>query len=376
MTERRPRIALVTDAIFPYHHGGKEVRTHELARRLARYGDVHVYTMKWWDGPRVRIDDRVTFHAITPRIPLYLRGRRSVLQALVFAVGCLGLAFARFDVLEADHIPYWQLLTLRLVTLVRGKRFVVTWHESWGAEYWRSYLGLAGCVGWWLERVTMRLPDAIIAASSHTATRLGELLGPGANVFVAPNGIDLECARQAEASPGGPDLVCVGRLLSHKRIDLLIDAVARLRDEGLSVTCRVIGNGPERERLEAQAQTLGVHRQITFGGAVATQAALFSELKAARLFVFPSEREGFGIAVLEALACGLPVVTTSAPHNMARHLVSRSEHGIVCEPDPDRIAQAIRAAFGHDRPRVSDDRWLSEFDWDAIADRVAGVVLA
>jgi len=69
--DRRPIVALVTDAIFPYHRGGKEIRYHELSRRMAERAEIHVYTMHWWDGPRVRIDEAVTFHAISPLFPMY-----------------------------------------------------------------------------------------------------------------------------------------------------------------------------------------------------------------------------------------------------------------------------------------------------------------
>ena len=51
-SRRRPVVALVTDAIYPYFRGGKELRYHEVAQRLGQRADVHVFTMKWWDGPR------------------------------------------------------------------------------------------------------------------------------------------------------------------------------------------------------------------------------------------------------------------------------------------------------------------------------------
>ena len=70
---------------------------------------------------------------------------------------------------------------------------------------------------------------------------------------------------------------------------------------------------------------------------VGEQKEVYALLKASRVAVFPSAREGFGIAVLEALACGVPVVTTSAPANLARHLVTRASQGTVCpSPPPPR----------------------------------------
>jgi glycosyltransferase involved in cell wall biosynthesis len=374
----RPIVALVTDAVFPYHRGGKEIRYHEVARRLAGHADVHVYTMNWWRGERVRREHGVTFHAITPFLPLYVGERRSIKQALVFALGCLRLMFRRFDVLEADHMPYMQLFPLRLVASLRRKRLVVTWHEFWGRDYWREYLGRPGRVGWWLERLAMRLPDEIIAASAQTADRLRAHLGDRAAVTVAPNGVDLDLIRDTPAAADTTDLVVVGRLLDHKRIDLLIDALARLHTGGMPLTCRVIGDGPQRDSLRRRAEERGIAHAIDFRHDVEDARTLYSLLKSARAFAFPSAREGFGIAVLEALACGLPVVTTSAPDNLARHLVARSSQGIVCAPDPDAFAAAIQAVLARTSGAAAEragEEWLREFDWQSVTDRVAGVVL-
>jgi glycosyltransferase involved in cell wall biosynthesis len=375
--QRVPTVAFVTDAIYPYHQGGKEVRYHELTRRLADRASVHVYTMRWWQGSPVRREGGVTYHAISPRLPLYKNGRRSVTQALVFAACCLKLAWRRFDVIEADHMPYLQLLPLRLVATLRRRRLVVTWHEVWGPVYWRSYLGGAGGrVAWWLEHLSMRLPDAIIAASSHTAERLRAYLPPDRRVLVAPNGVDVELISGARPEPVRSDVVAVGRLIRHKRLDMLLDAVALLKRRGTEVFCRIVGDGPESGALHGRAAALGIADLIDFRDDVKDQEQLYGHLKAASVFVFPSEREGFGIALLEALATGLPVITTSAPDNLARHLAARSSRGVVCDPSSEALADAIQNVLRGEGPdRGEDDEWIAEFHWERVVDRVAEAVL-
>ena len=378
---RHPVIAFVSDAIYPYHRGGKELRYHELARRMAGRADVHVYTMRWWAGPRVRTADSVTFHAISPLIPLYTGGRRSMRQAVLFALACLRLLGCRFDVLEADHMPYLQIFVLRLVATLRRKRFVVTWHEVWDRDYWRQYLGPAGLAAWFTQCLAMRLPDHIIAASPQTADRLRAILGARASITVAPNGIDLDAVGGCRPDPAATDLVVVSRLVEHKRVGMLLDAVALLHAQGMPVTCRVIGDGPERAALRAQARALGVDHAVEFRHDVAEQQEVYALMKAAKVFVFPSAREGFGISVLEALACGLTVVTTSAPDNLARHLAERSEHGVVCEPSTEAVAETARRVLtGLDqrpgRERRGTDPWLADYDWDTMTDRVAGAFQA
>jgi glycosyltransferase involved in cell wall biosynthesis len=379
---RQPVVALVTDAVYPYHRGGKELRYFELARRLTRYADVHVYTMNWWKGPRVRADDQVTYHGISPLFPLYKKGRRSIGEALLFSLACLQMLVRRFDVIEADHMPYFQIFALRLVATIKRRRLVVTWHEVWSRPYWRQYLGPLGVIAWYVERLAMAMPDRIIAASPQTAEALREALGPRAAIIAAPNGIDLDAVRAAYPDAETTDIVVVGRLMSHKRIDMLLEAVALLHADGMPVTCRVIGDGPERENLHALAQSLNVAHAVEFRHDVGEQKEVYSLLKAARVSVFPSAREGFGIAVLEALACGVPVVTTSAPANQARHLVTRSSQGTVCAASPAAIAQAVKAWLITDpgqpdshRARRDDD-WLTEYSWEAITGRVAAALLS
>lgn len=371
----RPRLAIVTDAIFPYHRGGKEARYRELAPRLAAHADVHVYTMKWWDGPRTRREDGVTYHALCPHLPLYKGRRRSVLQAVVFALACLRLLFARFDAIEADHMPYLQLFPLKLVALLRRRKLAVTWHECWGPDYWREYLGAPGRVGWWFERTTMQMSDAIIAASAETGTSLRAQLGESVPVVVAPNGVDVAAIRAAQPDARATDIVAVGRLIEHKRIDMLLDAVAVLAAEGRTVTCRIVGDGPEAGALAAQARELGIDDRVEFRDDVDDADELFGLLKAGRVFAFPSEREGFGIAALEAIAAGLPVVTTSAPDNLARHLVERSARGRVCAPEAVSLAQGLARALDDEHAPESDD-WVGDYDWELVTRRVAGALLA
>ena len=162
--------------------------------------------------------------------------------------------------------------------------------------------------------------------------------------------------------------------MAHKRVDLLLDAVALLHADGMPVTCRVIGDGPERLSLRRQARALGIDHAVDFRPDVGEQDRLYALMKAAKVFVFPSAREGFGIAVLEALACGLPVVTTSAPDNLARHLAARSSASIICDPSAPAVAAAVKRVLAGrgsgDADRLGEP-WLAEYSWDATARRVA-----
>ena len=209
--DRRPVVALVSDAIYPYFRGGKEQRYNEVARRLARNAEVHVYTMKWWGGSSIHRDGQLTFHAVSRLYDMYVGERRSFREAIFFAVGCLRLLWSRFDVIEADQFPYFHILILRLVTWLKRKRLTVTWHEVWGRTYWHEYLGRTGGAAWIVEWLAMRVPDHIIAASPQTAARLREILGDHASISAVPNGIDLDEIRNSYPDATQIDLVHSGQ---------------------------------------------------------------------------------------------------------------------------------------------------------------------
>ena len=117
MPDSLARVAVVSDAVLPWHRGGKELRYQQLLQRWPAEGlDVTVYTMKWWDdapppGP-------IAYQAISKRYEMYHGKRRSIRQALMFALSTFKMLRYRYDVIEADHMPYLQLFPLRIARLV------------------------------------------------------------------------------------------------------------------------------------------------------------------------------------------------------------------------------------------------------------------
>ena len=340
------RLAIVTDSVSPWHSGGKETRTWHYSQQLARSGfEVHIYTMKWWPGGRATKQGPVQLHALCRLWPLYTGQRRSILQAIAFSLACVRLLTARFDLVEVDQIPILPLLVVKIVCMIRRKPVVATWHEVWGKDYWQSYLGRLGTVAALLERLVLRLPDRVIAVSEGTAERIRHVTDGRLPVVVGYNGIDTREIFDAPVESPGTDLLFVGRLLNHKGVNLLIDAVAELSRRGTSLTLTIVGKGPEDTELRQRAIAHKLTSQIRFTGELPTHAEVIGRMKSARLMVFPTLREGFGLAAVEAMACGTPVITTDHPDNFARLLVTPGRDGYLCRPDggdlPDLILRAL-----------------------------------
>jgi glycosyltransferase involved in cell wall biosynthesis len=141
---------------------------------------------------------------------------------------------------------------------------------------------------------------------------------------------------------GPAKLVTVGRQVHTKGTTTAIEAVRILSDRGVSATLDVVGDGPDLLMFRELASRLGVGEKIRFHGQVAHNEVL-DILGAADVFVFPTRSEGFSKAVLEALACGLPVITSSI--SSLPRLVG---HGgvVLDEPSPGAVASAVEHVLG------------------------------
>ena len=364
------RILLFYDCIYPESVGGVEHRNHELARTLAARG--HRVTLAGFSAGPSQPYDGVEVLPVAPPGRLYVEsGKRSTSEALRLARAAARIDLSRFDVVEAANIPYAHLPVLALRCRRRGKPLVVTWHEHWG-RYWARYLGWKWPVYAAVERLTVPLGTRAVAVSRLTAGRVEARRGE--EVRVIPNGIPLARIREssATAEPGsGPPLVYAGRLLQEKRLDLLLEAIARLAPRRPGPLLAIFGDGPDRERLTALAGRLGLGEAVIFYGYLRTNVEVWQRLGASRIAVQPSSREGFGLFPLEAMAAGLPVVYCESSESALGELVEPGVHGVCTAPDPEALATALDRLLADEaevrRLAGNARRHAERFDWAAVA---------
>jgi glycosyltransferase involved in cell wall biosynthesis len=367
------KIAYIYDAVYPWVKGGVEKRIYEIARRLANRGhEIHWYGIGWWldnDSSRVIKYDNITLHSVCGPMELYVNGKRSIEEALVFS----GKLFSRlikesFDIIDCQEFPYLPCLTAKSYSLLRGTRLVITWHEIWD-KYWFEYLGKKGLLGWIVERLALKLSCNNVAVSKRVKSCL-ERMGVK-NVKLIPNGIDSRKIESIRPSEREFDVVFAGRLIRDKNVDLLIKAIFLLKKEIPDIRCVIIGDGPEKGKLMKLAEKLNINSNVTFVGFLENYDNVIAYMKSSKIFVLPSTREGFGIVALEANACGLPVVTVNHERNATCELIDHGENGFICKPSPEDIAGKI--LLGMEMREVMREECVKRaknYDWEKIVDLV------
>ncbi len=162
------------------------------------------------------------------------------------------------------------------------------------------------------------------------------------------------------------DLIFVGRLIREKHVDLLVRAFGILSSEQPELRLLIIGEGPEQDAIIKIIQELSLEDRITLKGFQTDHDKVIAWMKSSKVFVNPSTREGFGITALEALSCGLPVVTVDHPANAIRDLITE-KNGFTCSLSEKDLAGTIRIALQRHADMKNDCiASASSFDWENI----------
>lgn len=253
----------------------------------------------------------------------------------------------------------WQnntALTYLWAPIVQAKPTVVTLQCAVFREYPHKY---------WQERIKALLLRRchVIAISRYVTTGLSCCAQLQGNPF------EPAFRTAAEGVERNLDLVFLGRLVSDKGADLLIEALGRLARAGLKVKTTIIGDGPELENLKAQAQALELGEQIRFTGYM-TRAPLHKEIARHRVMVIPSRwNEPFGIVALEGIAAGCAVIASEGgglPEAVGPCGVTFQNN------NADELTEAIRDLIEHpekiETMTVHAEKHLARFSIDAQAE--------
>jgi colanic acid/amylovoran biosynthesis glycosyltransferase len=227
-------------------------------------------------------------------------------------------------------------LVAMFANLLGGPSYSLTLHGAVG-DYGAGQEEKWGRAAFGFVVARALLPGLRAAAPSLCVEKVG----------VAPMGVDLARFRRTRPYPlpgGAPVVVSCGRLHVGKGPLDLVRAVALLREQGVAVELRLVGEGPARGEIEALIRQLDLSSRVCLVGAL-TEEGVRGELERARLFALASHHEGLTVATMEAMAMGLPVVVTGV--GGVPELVRHGVDGLLVPAyDPAGVAGAVRLLLG------------------------------
>ena len=316
--------------------GGLENWTQNIAERLSDKAEIFVITGKVKNQPAQEVKNGVNvfrtslfslknlsysspFYILTALPFIFFKSRNFIKKEKIGLLHCQGFlsSFLGYLLSKIYRIPY-------IVTVQRQES--KKWH--------------------WLKTRVYKNAKFCIAASWFIRKEYFEKIGVK-NVEVIPNGIDLERfknlnrqeSRRKLGFNGERIIMTVGRLEKVKGIDYLIKAMTMGELPKINYRLLIIGEGSEGKNLESLAEKLGLKDRVKFLGQIPNKR-IPEHLVAADCFVFPSLSEGFGIAVLEARAAGLPIVATT--RGGVVDIVQGGIHGLPINPEnPQSISDCI-----------------------------------
>jgi len=324
--------------------GGSGVVATELARALAARGhDVHLISsdppFRWQEGLPRLILHRVS----TPSYPLFREPQ--YLLALANAIAHIADA-ERLDIVHAHYaVPHATAAYLadQMMTSAHAAsrpRVVTTLHGT-DITLIGSDASYSWVVGFSIDR-----SHVVTAVSESLRRDTVSLVGVQREIDVIPNFLDCGHYRRRPASglrrqmcPAGTDglIVHMSNFRPVKRVDVVVEVFRRVRQD-VRARLLLVGDGPVRQDIEQQVRNHGLQDEVVFVG---EEHDPVRWLSIADLFLLPSAQESFGLAALEAMACGVPVISSNVGGlpEIVRHGIT----GYACEPDD--VVQMSRLAI-------------------------------
>jgi glycosyltransferase involved in cell wall biosynthesis len=348
--------------------GGAEAYTEQIARRFAAAGcRLTLFTSTYPGAPPHDWENGYLVIRSGGRFGVYLAAARHVKR-----YGRQYDAIVDFQ----NGIPFFAPLWAPPGTAV-----ACVVHHVHQAQFGMYFPWPVSWVGRLLEgRISRRVyrDRAFVAVSPSTRAEMRRQLRFRGPIFIVPNGADPVPQVRGHRSPA-PLIAVVTRLVPHKRLHLLVEAVPHLLRRWPSLQVEIAGSGPSREELQARVRELGVEQSVRLPGRVSDQHKL-DLLSRAWLTVAPSVAEGWGLTIMEANALGTPALAYDVPG--LRDSVRDKVTGWLVPPGTGLaapLASALEELIDPVRQELIAEQclaWARGFSWDSSAQRLARVLLS
>lgn len=350
-SDSRPlSIALVYDCLYPFTIGGAEKWYRDLATHLGQRHQVTFLTRTQWPRERpVESPSGVEIVGLGPPDRLYTRsGRRRFLPPIAFGLRVfahLVRSRGKYDVVHTGSFPFFPLIAASAARAMGGAPVVTNWIEVWPTDYWRDYAGsLGGRIGVAIQKFCINLTDTSFTFSELTAAAMRRESYSAKPVvltgmFNGTNDLPSIVKRRTAL------VIFAGRHIPEKHVTSIPAAVAMARRLIPELRATIFGDGPERKSVLAEIEQLKMSDVVDCPGFV-SEAEIIRAMSEAACLILPSEREGYGLVVVEAAARGTPSIVINAPNNAASALVADGVNGYIAPSyAPEDLAAAIQRVF-------------------------------
>jgi glycosyltransferase involved in cell wall biosynthesis len=329
--------------------GGSERYIERVASGLVANGyRVTILCRRHRNAPGRQLVDGVEFVRRGNRYTVYLRALLTVF-------------LSRPDVVVdvQNGVPFFSRLVTRCpVVLLVHHLHRLQWHSWFGP--------VLGRLGWWVESQIAPLVYRhcpYVTVSENTRRELVELGVAESRIAIVPNGLD-PVPVTVSARSEQPLLVAVSRLVPHKRLEHAVETVAALRDRWPALRLEIVGRGPSMEPLRLLASRLGVADRVVLRGWV-DERGKHELLARSWVHLCPSVKEGWGIAVMEAAAHGVPSVAYRSAGGVCESILD-GQTGLLADGLDDFIARVDDLLSNHDLRTAmgrTARQYAESFDW-------------
>jgi glycosyltransferase involved in cell wall biosynthesis len=306
--------------------GGTERMVASLVERLPAFGVQAEVSVLDAEGP-------VSQAIAAAGVPVHALGGARSYRAAFQALAAL-FRHGRFDI--AHLYGFRMSLIARAVAVTGGPRLI---HGIRGLHLgdWENASSTKTQLAVLVERAWSGAIAQYVTNSPGAVAFLTDRGLPARKFAVIPNGLDVAYWSPGSLTRDPAALIAVANFRAVKRLPLLIDAMAALRDSGRHFTMTLVGDGPLRPNLEHRVERLGLGGLVRLAGQLPRDEVRRLQ-QTARAAVITSAWEGMPVSVLEAMACGCPVVGTDVPG--IRDLVTHERTGLLVPAEPEAIAAA------------------------------------
>lgn len=367
-------IVMVTEYLAPKgkpYFGGVDARTINLALQLVKNNDVQIITSLIDGGRRKEDYDGVKIHRIGKIRKFTQRGdflQRSKFNSMVMSE----ILKLQPDIVDGSGFVsyagcYKGAKKIRVPV-------IATVHEVWQGQ-WIQNMGLInGFAGHFLEKHYLKYDfDGYISVSNFTKKRLIDQINiPEEKVVVIYNGINLDLFKKTSVNEkySNPTIVTVCRLVPYKRVEDLIKAIKILKSDIPNIRLKIIGKGSQEEYLKKLSKDLGIIDKIDFIGKINDTKDMIKILKKSHVFALPSIAEGFGMVIIEALAAGIPYVSSDIPP--IKEITNGGIGGFLCKTrDYKDLASKIKSLLTNESRRreimKNVNTYIEQFKWSNIS---------